>query len=243
MNREVSDSITVSDSVTIQARSYFSIQHIQSAAHFARESAQIEKSYNGTLPGDLLMRNKAYAAGAILAAVAFLEAGINEIFLDAVDKAHGIRTLDANIIELLANTWHYGEIDRLKVLNKYQVALALAKKPLFDTGQLPYQDVALLIGLRNNLVHYKPKTVTVVSDVEEVTVDKLEEKVRNKFALNPFVPESNPFFPDRCLGHGCAAWAVASSLKFSDEFFSRIGLKPTYDHVRSYLNTNKISAS
>lgn len=180
--------------------------------------------------------------GSVFTAVAFLEAVINEIFLDAFNKVkHGeITKLQPDTVELLANMWAHGNIDRLPILNKYQVALASAGKQIFDSGRLPYQEVDSLIKLRSALVHYKPKTVTFVSDVEAepVTRTYLEKRLRGKFTLNPLVSEANPFFPDRCLSHGCADWAVVSSLEFTDQFFLRMGLTPTYEHVRSRLNTN-----
>lgn len=43
------------------------------------------------------------------------------------------------------------------VLDKYQMALVFAHKPKLDTGLNPYQDAALLVMLRNKLVHFLPK--------------------------------------------------------------------------------------
>ncbi|MEV0638087.1 hypothetical protein AB0I77_24720 [Streptomyces sp. NPDC050619] len=33
----------------------------------------------------------------------------------------------------------------------------------------------------------------------------------------------NPYFPEKCLGHGCTSWAWNSALKFADCFFSCAG--------------------
>ena len=32
------------------------------------------------------------------------------------------------------------------------------------------------------------------------------------------------FFPDRCLGYGCAKWAIVSARAFADEFYNRMGV-------------------
>lgn len=94
-------------------------------------------------------------------------------------------------------------------------------------------------ALRNALVHYEREWITNISEIDsdEVTVSKFEEKLMGKFPLNPLVGEENPFFPYRCLGYGCAKWALTNSVRFADEFFSRMGLSPTYDHVQSRLKT------
>jgi hypothetical protein len=50
------------------------------------------------------------------------------------------------------------------------------------------------------------------------------------FTLNPLMP-TNPFFPDRCLSHGCANWAVETSLRFVREFCAAMTITPLFDKV------------
>ncbi len=128
-----------------------------------------------------------------------------------------------------------------KILQKYQIALVLAQKQIFDPGNLPYQDVNLLVKLRNSLVHYEPEWVkSPASDdfgPDDIHTYAYEKKLRGKFLPNPLTGQGNPFYPDKCLGHGCAEWAVNSSVIFADAFFSRMGLLSPYDHIRDRLNT------
>lgn len=42
---------------------------------------------------------------------------------------------------------------------------------------------------------------------------------------------NNPFFPDYCLGYGCAKWACSVAEKFTNAFFSKIGIEPNYQKV------------
>jgi hypothetical protein len=63
--------------------------------------------------------------------------------------------------------------------------------------------------------------------------------LQGKFNLNPLTGAGNPFYPDKCLGHGCAEWAVNSSIKFVDEFFEKLGSTPVFDHVREQLKTKQ----
>jgi hypothetical protein len=124
------------------------------------------------------------------------------------------------------------------ILEKFQLALALAGKDLFDRGKRPYQEVALLVRLRNALVHYVPEWVTYVSpETEALENQGIKESLSGKFELNPLRGPADPFFPDRCLAYGCAKWAVTSCIEFADEFFSRMGLPRPYDHIRPRLNT------
>jgi len=47
---------------------------------------------------------------------------------------------------------------------------------------------------------------------------------KQEFSANPFYATGNAFLPDRCLGYGCARWAVETSVEFVNEFWKRIGL-------------------
>jgi hypothetical protein len=38
----------------------------------------------------------------------------------------------------------------------------------------------------------------------------------------------NPYFPDHCLGSGCAQWAVTSAKAFADAYFAMLQINPNY---------------
>jgi hypothetical protein len=96
-----------------------------------------------------------------------------------------------------------------------------------DKGAAPYQDAWLLVQLRNALVHYKPEWIIGAAPV--AVRHEFEKKLANKFALNPFTGAGNPFYPDKCLGHGCAKWSLMSSIAFINEFYVRLGMSAPYD--------------
>lgn len=63
---------------------------------------------------------------------------------------------------------------------------------------------------------------------------KLERSLTGKFRLNPLAtyPEGSrpdnplvPFLPNRCLGDGCALWALSSSVASPEEFFTRMEME------------------
>jgi hypothetical protein len=95
----------------------------------------------------------------------------------------------------------------------------------FDRGAQPYQDAQALVNLRNELVHYKPQFRTGASE-EPVEVAKWIKGLADKrFSVNPFTGDQNPFFPDRCLSHGCTVWAWNAALMFCDEFSTELESK------------------
>ena len=234
--------LDIKDSISIKSRTYFSIQHIQSAAFFSRNAYVIEKNYDGTFSDELYSQHTAYVTASILSSVFFLEAAINELFADTIESYSEIaKKLNPTTIHLMTEMWKLGvpRTANYKILQKYQIALALAQKQIFDLGAPPCQDINLLVKLRNDLVHFEPEWVKnpASDDFEHDDIQRYEKMLKGKFSINPLTGQGNAFYPDKCLGHGCAEWAVNSSIKFAEAFFSRMGLLSPYDHIRDRLHT------
>ena len=220
----IKDNFNTKESISIRSRTYFSIQHVQSAALFARHAYGVETNYTGVFSDELFFQHRAYVTGSILFSVFFLEAAINELFADTLEPySEIVKKINPATTQLMAAMWKL-EVPRtanFKILQKYQIALSLAQKSVFDAGVPPYQDISLLIKLRNDLVHYEPEWVKNPSsdDFGPDDIHKYEKMLKSKFVTNPLTGHGNPFYPDKCLGHGCAEWAVNSSVKFTDDFF------------------------
>ena len=214
---------------SVAMRDYYSSNHLWAARHFARLAADIEKAHTGTSKFDKTHRS--YVTGSILATVGFLEAVINELFQDVADRHDSyIEPLDARCTEQLAGLWETSEgssVADWSTLDKYQTALLCCGKEIFDKGKAPYQDARVVIRLRNTLVHFCPKTQR--GDY----LSKLSEALKSKgFPSSRLMSGSgNPYFPDHCLGAGCANWAVEAVYKFTDDFFERIGVQPHYQQA------------
>lgn len=214
---------------TIKRRDYYSSYHLWAAKHFVILTNDIEKAHTGRSKFDI--EHRSFVTSAIFSSVAFMEAAINEFFQDAFDEHKSyIAALDKEIMAAIGDWWkENGEHNikagsRISVLDKYQRALIIAQKEPFLRGQSPYQDAKLVIVLRNALVHYKLKTQG--GGDTHYLEDKLQSK---KFALNKMmIGGGDPFFPHKCLGHGCAEWSVTSSLKLVDAFFDKLGITPNY---------------
>lgn len=223
-------------SVSILFRHYLSISHLSAATLFSKSCQDIESSAK-TTPFDSQERRQhnAYAVSSVIVSTAFLEATINELFSDCAD-AHGtdrIAALQAK--HLMGRLWKKGipRTASYSILEKYEVALELNDKPPIDTGINPYQDVKLLIELRNALIHYEPETIVSYSGHEAPKLHKFEKRFTGKFDINPLTGVGNPFYPDKLLGSGCARWAVNAALAFTDDFFQKLGISATYEHARS----------
>jgi hypothetical protein len=212
----------------MQHRVYYSSYHRWAANHFIRLAAEIEDAHVGTPRFDI--EHRAYVTNAILSSVAFMEAAVNELFQDASDQYQSyIEPLDLGVQALLAKMWDWTE-GRNKtpftVLDKYEIALVLARKEPIPTGGQLFENASLLIKLRNALMHYKPQTLGGSE------THRLERSLADRFTPNKLMSGAGkPFFPDHCLGQGCAQWAVTSSEHYTDAFFARLGITPNYQRV------------
>lgn len=228
--------IKLSVKATASSRVNLSFQHMQEAIHLTKLSKNCEITNAGKTfsDGDFFNHHRAYVVGSIMTSVASVEARINEFYLDATDNLLG-SILDSSQQDLLAQLWKPLDEKRISLLQKYQIALAAIKRSKFDPSKGPYQDVSLLIDLRNMLVHFKPEW-----DNDQKKHKKIEEKLRGRFELNPFWPQEDTiFFPFKCLSHGCANWAVSSSMNFILEFFALTGLDVQTDQFKIWKGLNE----
>lgn len=227
--------------VSLRIRAYLSTSHIQSAALMARRAQELEAQGSDDR-NQVVYEHRATVIAAIWSAVGCLEAAINEVFADASEgNQTRLAGIDEVTTKLWGRTWRgiLGKRSSFSVLEKYGCALELADRPAFDPGCRPLQDVTDLVKLRNALIHYVPETLIAGRDPDPQDQHQFEKLFTRRFAINPLTGKGNPFYPDKLLGHGCAAWATASTLSFLDDFFHRIGLDPPYHHVRNALATTK----
>jgi hypothetical protein len=237
---------TTGEESAIRFRDCFSVRYLQSAAVLCRLGYGIEHTVrDGNDPApDLLIRHEAFILNSVLSTVAFLESTINELYADAADDAYFFADeKNEALLRLIGEKWHNEKnFDRAPMISKYQKILAIAGKPPFDEDDQAFANVRTLIEIRNHLMHYKREWVVIhdnnrLGRGEESTAEKFEKVLRKKFATNPLAPKNLPFFPDKCLGHGCAEWAIVNSIIFTDEFFRRLELPAPYGGIRDELAT------
>lgn len=237
---------TSGDDSAIRFRDCFSVRYIQSAALLCKLGFVIEHEYREVhdIPAEARLRHEAFLLNSVLSSVAFLESTINELYADAADEAYPFSDeYHEALLQLIREKWtNEKNFDRAPMLTKYQTILTIAGKPLFNEGDQAFDNVRDLIEIRNHLMHYRREWVVLGGSRAqnagpETAGSRFEKSLRRKFAPNPLAFKNLPFFPDKCLGHGCAEWAVINSLIFTDEFFRRLDLPPPYEGVRGEMAT------
>ena len=113
----------------------------------------------------------------------------------------------------------------LSILDKYQLALLAANAPKIDPGLTVYQSAKDVIDIRNALVHFSPETQFDHSQIA------LEKRLRgkNKFTENQ-QDVGSPWYPNKALGAGLAAWACESVTAVVAQWQGR--LHTEYDYAQ-----------
>ena len=115
MNNEENNKIKIEETLPMitcniigKNRTNYGPHHMLSAFFFARLSFKIEKKYTQPLSELLQVKHRAYTVGAIMAAVASLDATINEFLMDAEDGLLPSKLFDVDSTKMLS--LYYNEI-------------------------------------------------------------------------------------------------------------------------------------
>lgn len=207
----------------VRQRSAFAVQHLMAAARFSRQCGEVERVNMGQPLGAFYDEQIACVSATVMLCVASLESNINEHLADSDAVMPTIDpTARLQLCALVA--------DR-SILEKYERVLAISGLPPFDRGARPYQDVDVLIDIRNELVHFHPEWHD-----EQERHEKLGKRLAYRFELSPFIADgTGVLFPQRFVGHGCTKWAVESALTFMEQFASRVGVLSRFTKHRGRL--------
>jgi hypothetical protein len=198
------------------SRDRLSRHHIISAHHFA-ESAEDIEAHGGDVPQEDKWRYRAYVTAAVLSSVAYMSASINELYLEVSKLSQAGQPTVRRELDLLIEAWP--KISRVQVLQRYQLALAVADADQYNPDRMPYLDADNLIRLRDSLLSYD-----IEWDDARGKHHTLEQRLHKKFSPSPLVSSHRPWFPDRCLSSGCAKWAVKTVQVFTNDFYKRMAL-------------------
>lgn len=219
--------VVATTTVRVGSRHYFAAEHLWNARHSARRCQEREDhlvSLNAYQPD---IEQRSLVVSSVLAATAFLEALVNQVWQDAADTPPDetntrLAGLSDDAVGRLRELWQGENFERsVQPLDKYRVALVCADKPPLDKGRDLYRDVQSAIRLRNALVHFKPQLQW--HDEEH----QLEKQLKNKFVENQ-LPLGDPWYPNKALGAGCAEWAWTKCRDFTDEWWKQMGLECDY---------------
>ncbi|MCX5046583.1 hypothetical protein OG921_25760 [Aldersonia sp. NBC_00410] len=216
---------------TVSVRGYMANHHLWWAQRQATICAEREAALVAKGDNNIDFEHRMLAVGAVMAAVAFLEAHVNELFQDAAESPPGGGTyrtqgLSDDAITLMRELWS-GDV-RAPVLDKYQRALVYVRQSKLAPDAEPYRSADNLMKLRNALVHFVPETQQ--SDAEHKLTKRLMSS--KAFVMNRQAVGS-PAFPNKVIAAGCARWACDSAMALVDEWQQRMGLEADY---RTYLS-------
>ena len=234
----------IADTGGVHTISYISNTHLKSADFFVQQASDIERQYpdrDSLLDSGSMSQNsyKSYCTSAIINSMAFLEATINEICSRMIyigeQSYPGIK--DERFWQAMN---HSTVVEKLfgkhpSTIEKYNNMLSMLDKNKISTGEDPGQSVKCVTDLRNAFIHFEPKSVRVVGKRETDGEYGFETGMRNRFDLNPYTGDGNPFFPDQCQSRGCAEWSVKKTLAFAGEFFERLGVDRPYEPMLDYI--------
>ena len=159
----------------------------------------------------------------MLSVVVFLEALVNETFQDAADgNASRIAPLDHRCIELMGEFWNSPKGRRAGVLRKFQKALLLADRKQLNPDAAPSQNAKLLIDPQ-------PSRAFPAGMDDGWGGNRGRSTSQGQVCENALMAGmGNPWFPDKCLGAGCAQWSWKTSLALADEWTKRLGILRPY---------------
>jgi len=209
--------------ITLRVKSGLFQFHLDSAERFALECAKIEsEEKHMEWPQPRWDEARSNALAAVLLSAASLESSVNEFYQQAVDRAeNALRPLSETQMKLLAELWP--EIEKLSTMRKHQVALVAMGHEALNKGQEPYRSADGLMRLRNALVHFRPEWDDDLKDHRS-----LEQRLSQLFPVSLLADRSKGqmiWFPHKCLGAGCAEWAIESAVRFSQQFVNRLGIR------------------
>lgn len=185
--------------------------------------------------GDVQRSHEMSCIQTILMAVASIEAGVKEFIADVRTKNPLYR---AGISKEMCDKMDAGKPVEEVFAGKQAKVIARAQticKRL--TGKRMNAEIVRAMGhlvyLRNELTHSETSNQPYVDASVPPAVGSYEARLGSLFNHSALASADEPFFPVRCLGAGCAQWAVQTAYAFSKEFervtgFSLGFMKPAF---------------
>ena len=125
---------------------YFHTIELAHIAFMARDRARVDSERPNALPTDALV--------SVVMAVVTAEAFINEL-PDCIHAGESSLPVTPEML-ICATLLEEAEEQRKSILEKYQIAARALSGKGFAKGRAPMQDFALLVSIRNQIVHFKP---------------------------------------------------------------------------------------
>lgn len=215
---------SASATMNAESRYSFTAQFIAGSALLTKRAAEIEQV---TSPSNYQKaEHMALVVGAITQAAASMESALAEVLQHGPGHQLGSAGSDPKVLSFLEPITSM--IDRVPgPLERWDIVLHVLEKPRLARGEQIFGDAGLLVGLRNELVHYR-------SDWDgQMTKRKLLGGLRAKlFDPPPFMSPHSNEFPHLLLSAACAAWAYQTAANFLDDAYSKLGVPSALDGYR-----------
>ena len=194
--------LSIATQPAVVRQRYNRAQQLHSGARFfASELSGLESRYKDAPYGPHADRATWLFTASLLSAVSCLEASYNE----AVEDVEADREV-------------FDSVDRLPILDKYNLLLKFHRLEGIRRDRDPVQSVALAIKLRNAIAHFRPEW----GDDAKTSV-KLEKALGGMDS--PLMPTNHPFFPTRCASAERAHWAAKAVFEFVSQTRESLGLR------------------
>ncbi len=209
---------------TVRTRTNLSILHLHSACLFSRQVQELEEQNAGKEFGTFSWEDIfARASASVLLTVAALESYVNELYADRETNFPRVGT------DLLIKLWETYEAK--PVLEKVDLALLLREAGPLKRGVRPTQEIALLVRLRNALIHFKPEWFG-----ERRAHAELSDQLAKCFAPSAFFSKGERMFPRRWASHDCTAWAIGAAIEFIEALEKQAGLRARLAQFKGKLS-------
>jgi hypothetical protein len=204
---------------TIDARYSFTAQFVRSSAIFARRCAEIERLNPDSVDDLTRTEHRGLVIAAIMQSTAAVEAESAELTIHGPGSHLGSNGTDTKARDLLAPLAEF--IDGQETLERYGLIMHLMGKPPLDQGRQPWQHMAILVRVRNELTHYKSKWG---KQMERQKLFKTLQQLG--LPKPPFVPSSGmDFFPHRFLSAAAAGWSVKTAVAFLNAIYEQLQIE------------------
>jgi len=207
---------------SVAMRVAFARKYAVEAIRLADKVRELEHKFvaNELSFSDVQQRHEMSSIQTVFMAVASIEAGVKEFLADVRTKNPLYRN---GISKEMCDKLDAGKpVEEVYVRNQAKV-IARAQiicKRLTGTRMRPAIVLAMgqLVYLRNELTHSDTSNQPYVDPAVPAAAGTYEAKLGSLFKHSGLASADAPFFPVRCLGAGCAQWAVETAHAFSEEF-------------------------
>ncbi len=198
-----------------RARSNLAAHHLEAATKAARRVREIEAENEGAELGSFFSDIMQFASVSVVMASAALEANANETISDILDGIVPL-AVTRERRELLADL----KGGTVGPEEKYRhLALLLDRTP--DRDGAAWQDVPMLLRLRNDLMHFKPAWD------DEAVHARMQARMNSRLGISRFY-RSNFVYPHGFFTYETARWSVRTVLAFSAHFSGLIGVEDRF---------------